>query len=63
VNSVDRVVEEHRVIPGPVLRVFLWFVSDGDASPEEELAMEAVDLSSAALYDPELAAPGGVSTL
>jgi hypothetical protein len=47
-NSVDRVVEEHGVVAGPVLRVFLGFVGDRDVPPSQELAMKAVDLLSAA---------------
>src|ERR1700754_1783902 len=45
-DSVDRIVEEHRVIAGPVLWVLLWFVSDGDVPLDQELAMKVVDLLS-----------------
>src|ERR1700730_6445616 len=47
-NPIDRVVKEHSVIAGPVLRVLRWFVSDRDVPPDQEFAMKAVDLFSAA---------------
>ena len=46
-NPVDRVVEEHCVVAGPVLRVLLGFVGDGDILLDQEFAMKAVDLSPA----------------
>jgi hypothetical protein len=46
-NPVDRVVEEHGVVAGPVLRVLLGFVSDRDVSPGQKLVMKAIDLFSA----------------
>lgn len=45
-NPVDRVVEEHGVIAGPVLRVLLRFVGDRDIAHDQEFAMKAVDLVS-----------------
>ena len=47
-NPVDRVVEEHCVITGPVLRVLLRLVGDVDTMRGQELAMKEVDLFPAA---------------
>ena len=42
-NPADRVVEEHRVVAGPVLRIVLRFVGDMHIMRGQELAMKAVD--------------------
>ncbi len=48
VNPIDRVVKEHRVVAGPVLRVVLRLFGDGDRAFDQEFTMEAVDLCPAA---------------
>ena len=46
-NTVDRVVEEHGVIAGPVLRVLLRFVGDVNVSTGQKLTTKAIDFFSA----------------
>lgn len=46
-DAVDRAVEEKRVVPRPIVRIFLVFVGDLSSTRGQEVTREAVDFLTA----------------